>query len=244
MKSSKLKRTRSKLAWVYSIPYCHNFDSVHVDLGSGNHPRNPFNASRLIATDHVQLFSTENNLQFLVQDLTRTLNFSSNSIDSFSAYDVLEHIPRWERLPNGEIIFPFVNLMSEIFRCLTPGGFFLAMTPSFPSNAAFQDPTHVNLIARETVEYFAGSAHARHLKYGFDYSFNIIYENWTWAGLPLPEVFQAVDLRIRRKGIKNFLHRLARKHEVVYVVYLWLKLSLLRRKNPTHLLWILQKPLS
>ena len=183
-------------------------------------------------------------MNFLVQDLTKTLNFSNNTIHSFSDYDVLEHIPRWERLPNGEIIFPFVNLMSEIFRCLTPGGFFLAVTPSFPSNAAFQDPTYVNLIAHETVDYFARPAHARQLRYGFDYSFNIIYENWTWTGLPLPEVIQAVDSRIRRRGIKNFLHRLARKHEVVYVAYLWLKLSLLRRKNPTHLLWILQKPLS
>jgi len=244
MQTSKLKRIRSKLAWVYTIPFSHDLDSIHVDLGSGNFPRNPFNASRVIATDHIQLFSTENNVEFLIQDLTKTLNFSNNSIHSFSAYDVLEHIPRWERLPNGEIVFPFVNLMSEIFRCLIPGGLLLAMTPSFPSRAAFQDPTHVNLIARETVDYFAGPAHARLLEYGFDYSFKIIYENWTWAGLPLPEMFQAVETRLKSRGIKNFLHRFARRHVVVYVAYLWLKLSLLRRKNPTHLLWILQKPLS
>lgn len=235
---------RDQLAWVYSIPFKHGKGAVHVDLGSGNHPRNPFKASKLIATDHIHLFHSENNVQFLVQDLTKTLNFADNSIDSFSAYDVLEHIPRWERLNTDEIVFPFVNLMSEIFRCLTPGGLFLAITPSFPSGAAFQDPTHVNLISRETVNYFAGPTFANELMYGFEYNFKIIYENWTWAGLPYPEKFQEIETRLNKKTIKNYFHKLARRYEVIYVSYLWLKLSILRKKNPTHLLWILQKPIS
>jgi SAM-dependent methyltransferase len=244
VQTKKLKRIRSKLAWVYTIPFTHYLDSVHVDLGSGHHPRNPFNASKLIATDHIHLFHSENNVQFLVQDLTKTLNFADNSIDSFSAYDVLEHIPRWERLPSGEIVFPFINLMSEIYRCLVPGGIFLAMTPAFPSPAAFQDPTHVNLISRETVNYFAGPTYARFLGYGFENSFEIIYENWAWAGLPLPENFSRVETRINGKGLKNALYRLVRRNDLIYAAYLWLKLSILRKKNPTHLLWILQKPIS
>jgi SAM-dependent methyltransferase len=239
---NRMKAVSGNLAWIYSIPYRHNGKTIHVDLGSGKMPRNPFEASDIIATDHLEIFSSENSVQFKSQDLTKRLLFSDNSIDSFSAYDVLEHIPRWERLPSDEIDFPFINLMSEIYRCLVPGGIFLAMTPAFPSSAAFQDPTHVNLISRETVNYFAGPTHARFLKYGFDCSFQIIYENWTWAGLPLPENFARVEARIKGKGLKHALHRLMRRNTIIYVSYLWLKHRFFARTEPTHLLWILKKP--
>jgi len=114
---------------------------THVDLGAGNNPRNPFAATRLVTTDISQ---TDHNKQFL--DLTRPLPFESNTIFSFSAFDVLEHIPRWERKPNNEICYPFVNLISEIYRCLVPNGIFIAVSPVFPSESAFTDPTHLNIL--------------------------------------------------------------------------------------------------
>jgi hypothetical protein len=45
--------------------------------------------------------------------------------------------------------------MNEIWRILKPNGIFLARTPAYPSAAAFQDPTHVNIITDQTVSYFA-----------------------------------------------------------------------------------------
>ncbi len=34
--------------------------------------------------------------------------------------------------------------MQEAHRCLTPGGWFLTLTPSTDGRGAFQDPTHVS----------------------------------------------------------------------------------------------------
>lgn len=45
--------------------------------------------------------------------------------------------------------------MSDIWRVLKPGGIFYARTPAYPSAAAFQDPTHVNIITDQTISYFA-----------------------------------------------------------------------------------------
>jgi SAM-dependent methyltransferase len=231
----KINDLNLRLAWVYKIPLSLPENSVHVDLGSGGKPRNPFLASHLIATDHNDLFSNPLSMEFRKQDLTKPLKFADNSIDSFSAYDVLEHVPRWERLPDGQIIFPFVNLMSEIFRCLKPGGIFLALTPSFPSGAAFQDPTHINFISRDTVNYFAGPAYSKVLMYGFNASFEIVYENWAWAGYrPLPEHLLEVEESLMGEGIKNKLLKAVRKNAIIYVPLLWIKLSLTHRKESSH----------
>lgn len=70
-----------------------------------------------------------------------------------TAFDFIEHLPRFamkERPFN-----PFINAMNEIWRVLKANGVFFARTPAYPSAAAFQDPTHVNIITDQTVSYFA-----------------------------------------------------------------------------------------
>lgn len=212
-------------------PRYQGFSDVHVDLGSGVTPRNPFGASRLIATDFESIGLTlKNGFEFVGCDLTATLPFDSSSISSCSAYDVLEHIPRWERTDSG-ITFPFVNLMQEIYRVLEPGGQFLAVTPAYPSPAAFQDPTHINIITRETLAYFAKpNCHARELGYGFEGEFEVMYENWLKGAGPYSQqnLFN-VKRFTSRDGIVAYLKIMNR-----FVKYL------LNRK-PTHVIWVLKK---
>ena len=138
--SSRITRWLHEQSWQESIPFTHpEAGAVHVDLGAGNSPRNPFKASTLVATDCHSNFKNPNGVKFFQADLTSKLPFRDGEISSFSAYDLLEHIPRWERTREGKIEFPFISLMNEINRCLKTGGIFVAVTPAYPSAAAFQD---------------------------------------------------------------------------------------------------------
>ena len=73
--------------------------------------------------------------------------FGDDQFASVSAFDLLEHIPR---VLNGaspnNTVFPFVRLITEVWRVLAPGGLFHAVTPCYPGHEAFTDPTHVNII--------------------------------------------------------------------------------------------------
>jgi SAM-dependent methyltransferase len=222
-----------KIVWNVDIPYQHSSAvSIHVDLGAGNAPRNPFNASRLVATDMHKSFIRPDGVEFVVADLTRPLPFDSNSISSVSAYDVLEHIPRWERV-DGEIHFPFIELMSEIHRCLIPDGLFIAVTPAFPNSEAFQDPTHVNIISKGTIRYFAApEPWAALTGYGFVGSFQVIAQTWLRGAGP----FAADSL------VSSFSQQ--RKFEKIRTLFRILNRMLIasRNRKPTHLLWVLAKP--
>ena len=218
--------------WQIDNPFAWNdLDSIHVDLGAGRFPRNPFSAANLKATDFHNGFITPAGVEFIKADLTRTLPFQDNSIWSFSAFDVLEHIPRWERV-NGEIEFPFIRLMSEMYRCLIPGGIFIAITPAFPSSAAFQDPTHVNLISKETVHYFGGDKPwGADLGYGFTGRFKIVYSEWLKGAGPFSHKRLLLDASASRipKKLMN------------YALLLRRMILLSRNPKPTHLIWVLQK---
>jgi SAM-dependent methyltransferase len=206
-------------------------ETRHLDLGCGANPRNPLGAQTLVGTD----FATFNRVntpfvQFVAADLTHKLPFDSGSFTSISAFDVLEHVPRWERLPDGSIVFPFVQLMSEIHRILKPGGVFYAVTPGYPAPEAFQDPTHVNFITLGTIEYFSGSSvHARTLGYGFDGEFEVLHNSWLKGAGPFAE--NRLNL-FKSSGFFNFASVLK------FLRRFWL---LLRNRRPAHILWVLKR---
>ncbi len=229
-------RLLNYFAFQVTTPVAHRKGAVHVDLGAGAIPRNPMRADKVLATDYQPSDRFSPEIERVESDLTRPLPFEDNSIDSFSAFDVLEHIPRWER--NGEkITFPFIELMNEIHRALKPGGFLIAVTPAFPSPAAFQDPTHVNIISIDTADYFCGNkAGARTLGYGFNGYFHKIQNNWlkgpgsweqtSWINNPS-------DLVIREKSLNIEVNQLLRFAVRAFRV--------LRKRKTTHLQWIFQK---
>jgi len=229
----KTKSLVRNILWQICVPISlASQNSVHVDLGSGNTPRNPLGAKKVIGTDIHSGFISPEGIEFVQVDLTGKLPFLDGSIDSMSAYDVLEHIPRWERT-NGEIEFPFIHLMNEIHRCLKPGGIFLAVTPPYPSPAAFQDPTHINFISKVTVQYFTGaSPMATNLKYGYDGSFNLISQTWlrSWAVVGTPTIDFARRDTIQKIRFLISLRNLGKLFRLIFV------------PRPTHLLWVLEKP--
>jgi len=124
-------------------------ETISVDLGCGKDPKNPFNASKLIGIDCQPL--NENIYQCLIG--FEPLPIGDSTVDCVTAYDFIEHIPRFAI--QGKPFNPFIETMNEIWRILKPNGQFFARTPAYPSAAAFQDPTHVNIITDQTVSYFA-----------------------------------------------------------------------------------------
>jgi SAM-dependent methyltransferase len=229
---SRFRTVWKKIIWQVDIPFqFSDIDSVHVDLGAGNIPRNPFGAHKVIATDFHLPREPLGNLEFVQVDLTTTLPFSDNSISSISAYDVLEHIPRWERTETG-IGFPFIFLMNEIHRVLIPGGIFIAVTPAFPNDEAFKDPTHVNLIAKSTIQYFVEpEPWARLLGYGYTGSFSVEAQCWLRGAGPYSQ--RSLLWGWREKNVKSKLR--------TWWVLFWRILFLKKSKKSTPLLWVLIK---
>lgn len=102
--------------------------------------------------------------------------FDDSFFDSISAFDFIEHIPRFLYAPG--LRFPFVELMNEIQRCLKKGGRFVSFTPCYPSLVAFQDPTHVNIITQATFpNYFCEPALWAKM-YGLKGKFELEKRNW------------------------------------------------------------------
>jgi SAM-dependent methyltransferase len=125
----------------------------HLDLGCGPVPRNPYQRDELFGVDLSD--RVEGGPIRRANLVTQPIPFTSHSFDSVSAYDFLEHVPRVLPTPDGQgTRFPFVELMNEIWRVLKPGGLLYAVTPVYPGTAAFQDPTHVNIMTVDTHTYF------------------------------------------------------------------------------------------
>jgi SAM-dependent methyltransferase len=224
-------KVASYLSYQVNFPTNKLAGSKHLDLGSGSNVRNPFGADFLYGTD---LTITEQiisgNISLMPADLTKQLPFESDFFDSVSAFDLLEHIPRWERDSNGNIAYPFVNLMSEIARILKPDGFFVAVTPAFPAPEAFQDPTHINFISENTIDYFLGEfPHATKVGYGFQGNFKKLHQSWLRGSGP----FEALEHRLEPgfkgfKQMRDFTRLLNRSRKIIGF----------RRKS--HLLWVIQ----
>lgn len=223
-----------KVLWEIDLPTKSKIDSIHLDFGSGQSPRNPFGASRLIACDILDPEQVDVQCEYVKCDVVGELPFESNFFSSVSAYDVLEHIPRWTYV-DGKVTFAFVNFMNEIYRILRPGGFFYAVTPSFPASEAFTDPTHVNAITIGTAEYFGRPAHAKKPGYGFHGEFEILFAGWLKGAGPYCSQENLFDVITKRTISKDSA-----------VAFFKLVNRYLRRssnRSPSHCPWVFLKPM-
>jgi SAM-dependent methyltransferase len=153
-----------------------------LDIGSGPSPRNPF-LSKLAYGVDIRSYDKGTARVLKCNLAGDPLPFPDSYFDCVTAFDVLEHIPRVLNL-NGEQVYPFVQMMNEIWRVLRKDGYFFSQTPCFPMKEAFQDPTHVNIMTEDTLSlYFCDKAWAR--IYGFEGSFSLVEEGWSgshyWA---------------------------------------------------------------
>ena len=141
-----------------------------LDLGCGDTLRNPYNASDVLGVD----IAEQDDWRVQQCDLTLyEIPYGDEQFDFVTAYDFLEHIPRTLYLGTVRT-HPFVDLMSEIYRVLKPGGLFLSSTPCIPYGAAFQDPTHVNYITPETFAEYFDDEKTWAKMYGFKGAFKIV----------------------------------------------------------------------
>jgi SAM-dependent methyltransferase len=160
-----------------------------LDLGCGTSPKNPFNANEVFGID-IRKGLAKN---ILTADLTiENIPFEDDSFEYVTAFDFIEHIPRVIYHPNRRN--PFIELMNEVYRVLKPEGLFLSFTPAFPHAAAFQDPTHVNIITEETFPCYFDNTNRWASAYGFKGSFRIVQQEW--RGVYLFSQMQKVHVAI------------------------------------------------
>lgn len=149
-------------------------DGRHLDIGCGGKPRNPLCYNKVFGIDIYKNVNLDKNIDFKLANLSiDAIPYEDNFFDSISAYDFIEHIPRVLTDSKYKTRFPFIELMNEVWRSLKHGGTFYALTPAYPHPAAFQDPTHVNIITERTHEYFCeGRRYGQY--YGFKGQFEVI----------------------------------------------------------------------
>lgn len=143
-------------------------NSSSLDIGCGTIPRNPFHADTQWGID------IREDLDSKIKSVDLNVNpipFSNEMFDYITAYDFLEHVPRVIYSPDCR--FPFVELMSEVWRTLKADGIFFSHTPAYPFRTAFSDPTHVNYITEETFHYFSNETKLATM-YGFKGAFKIL----------------------------------------------------------------------
>ena len=146
--------------------------SSALDIGCGLKPKHLFQAKTVYGIDlHEDL---DRNI-YKVRLGYETLPFDDNSFDYITAYDLLEHIPRYGNTPD-ETNSPFIFLMNEIYRILKKDGLFLSFTPVYPYLAAFQDPTHNNIMTVDTLMlYFTNQKYSIAEHYGIKCDYEMLY---------------------------------------------------------------------
>lgn len=149
-----------------------------LDLGCGPSPNNPFNASEVYGVDIVSNLASN----IIAADLAiDPIPFDSDYFQFVTAYQFIEHVPRIIYCPRRRN--SFVELMNEIHRVLKKDGIFLSVTPAYPHNAAFQDPTHVNIITEETFHFYFSEPTSWAKIYGFNGSFRLLKQEWMGVNL-------------------------------------------------------------
>jgi SAM-dependent methyltransferase len=157
--------------------------SKTLDLGCGPQPKNPFNADEVFGIDVCEYLGVN---IYLADLAIAPIPFPDNTFDYVSAYDFIEHIPRVIYAPTRRNAF--VELMNEIYRVLKIGGIFLSSTPAYPQPAAFQDPTHVNIITDMTFPAYFDHVNRWAVGYGFTGAF--VIQKQEWQGIHLVTVME------------------------------------------------------
>lgn len=137
--------------------------TLSIDLGSGPNPRNNFNCDEVVGIDTFE----QKTPKVINHDLeSGSLPFEDSCADFVLAFDCLEHVSRIGYRLHGNSIKslelqrynPFLDLMSDIWRVLKPGGRLYAMTPVHPNvNEVYRDPTHVNPFTPDMINYFVSN---------------------------------------------------------------------------------------
>ena len=156
-----------------------NFTSA-LDLGCGSSPSNRFDADVVHGLDLVE--NLVNKVKYCKLGFEK-LPYEDSTFDYVTAYDLIEHIPRYSENSNLTDT-PFIFLMNEIFRVLKNKGIFLSSTPIYPYFGAFQDPTHNNIITADTFRmYFSKESYSISKHYGVTSKFNILYQKMYYQHL-------------------------------------------------------------
>jgi len=146
--------------------------TIAVDIGCGPTPQNLFSADQVFGVDLIENEAANVRKARLGFE---PMPFADGSIHYVTAYDLLEHIPRYGDLPEHRNT-PFVYMMNEVYRVMKKGGIFLSSTPVYPFMRAFQDPTHNNVMTTETLRlYFSDQKIPIANHYGIDCDFKILY---------------------------------------------------------------------
>ena len=141
-----------------------------LDLGCGPDPKNKFNADEYFGID-LERNKSKNILQCRLG--YEKIPFDDNTFDYITAYDIVEHIPRFS--DSKKIYNPFIFFMNECYRVLKKDGIFLSVTPVYPFFGAFQDPTHTNIITIDTFRlYFSTDRLEITQDYGIDTEFRLL----------------------------------------------------------------------
>ena len=152
--------------------------SKSLDLGCGPNPNNPFKAEAVYGVD----LRSDIGENIMSADLAISpIPYSDASFEYVTAFQFIEHVPRVVYLPQQRN--SFVELMNEIWRVLKPDGVFLSVTPAYPHAAAFQDPTHVNIITEDTFTHYFDDTHRWAKIYGFSGWFRILRQEWMGVNL-------------------------------------------------------------
>ena len=202
---------------------------VHLDAGCGNFARNPFNAEILFGVD-ISLTTPQNLNGDYFYQVSRDglLPFENESLDSISGFDFIEHLSREFGNPNT-----FITFMNEASRVLKPGGLLFCVTPAYPAAAAFQDPTHVNIITEDTVSYFLKVKSGQGaLDYGINSNFEMLEQFWVGPY----SLIRKQDWDSSGLSVRKLFHPFRSVSS--------LRAFIAGTVKPTHLVWLLQKPLS